>query len=310
MAVLLHLITYVCIAVFVAAVIFRFSKFSSMPMHVRWELYPVAHEAGKKATYGGSMLEEVNWWEKPREVSMANELKVMIPEMLFLHALWEHNRSLWFRSFPFHFGLYNMMGFLALLMLGAVLELAGVEVAAGGGLGGAVFYVTPVVGFFGMILGGIGTLGLLHRRLTDPELTDFTTFADKFNLVFIFGVIAVMFAGAAADPGMGAFRNYVGSVITFDLARAPESGLVAAAVLLASLLVAYIPLTHMSHFFVKWFSYHKVRWEDQPNLRGGAMEGKIGEVLNYPISWGAKHIGGDGKTTWAEVCTRDVKDME
>jgi hypothetical protein len=26
-------------------------------------------------------------------------------------------------------------------------------------------------------------------------------------------------------------------------------------------------------------------------------------VLNYPVSWGAPHIAGHGKTTWAEVAT-------
>ena len=30
----------------------------------------------------------------------------MVPEMLFLHGLRTFNRSLWYRSFPFHFGLY------------------------------------------------------------------------------------------------------------------------------------------------------------------------------------------------------------
>ena len=42
---------------FVIAVIGRFFMWSRMPIHVRWELYPVAHEA-KKAHYGGSYMEE------------------------------------------------------------------------------------------------------------------------------------------------------------------------------------------------------------------------------------------------------------
>ena len=41
-------------------------------MHVRWELYPVPHEA-QKAHYGGSYLEESEWWKKPREVSLLGE---------------------------------------------------------------------------------------------------------------------------------------------------------------------------------------------------------------------------------------------
>ena len=44
-----------------------------MPMHVRWELYPVAHEKGR-ASYGGSYFEEVDWWTKPREVDKLGEV--------------------------------------------------------------------------------------------------------------------------------------------------------------------------------------------------------------------------------------------
>ncbi len=33
---------------------------------------------------------------------------------------------------------------------------------------------------------------------------------------------------------------------------------------LAALLIAYIPITHMAHFVVKYFAYHKVRWDRHP----------------------------------------------
>ena len=39
-----------------------------------------------------------------------------------MKGLCEFNRKLWFGSFPFHFGLYLLIGTLALLMLGAVLS--------------------------------------------------------------------------------------------------------------------------------------------------------------------------------------------
>ncbi len=50
------------------------------------------------------------------------ELKVMVPEILFLVALREHNQKLWTWSFPFHFGLY-LVGFTtALMMVSGVLS--------------------------------------------------------------------------------------------------------------------------------------------------------------------------------------------
>ena len=39
----------------------------TLPVHVRWEIYPVQHETAAKVAYGGSYLEEIDWWEKKRE---------------------------------------------------------------------------------------------------------------------------------------------------------------------------------------------------------------------------------------------------
>ena len=83
MAGILLMLSYVSIAVFLAAVIYRAVKLSRLPMHLRWELYPVAHEKGR-ASYGGSYLEESDWWTKPRQSSLAGEMKVMLPEILLL----------------------------------------------------------------------------------------------------------------------------------------------------------------------------------------------------------------------------------
>ncbi len=71
----IQIVTYASILVFVTSVVMRFWKLARLPIHVRWELYPVAHEPGAKAKYGGSILEEPEWWTKPREVSLMGEAK-------------------------------------------------------------------------------------------------------------------------------------------------------------------------------------------------------------------------------------------
>ena len=118
MITLAYIISYLGIAFFLVAVAARFVMWSKMPMHLRWELYPVAHEGGGRAAYGGSYLEESDWWQKPRQVSLVGELKSMVPEILFLVALREHNRKLWTRSFPFHFGLYLVAAATILMIAG------------------------------------------------------------------------------------------------------------------------------------------------------------------------------------------------
>ncbi len=79
MSLFVYLITYIGIIIFCAAVLKRIIAYINNPPHVRWELYPVGHESGERAEYGGSYLEDVDWWKKPRHVSRINELKVMIP---------------------------------------------------------------------------------------------------------------------------------------------------------------------------------------------------------------------------------------
>ena len=309
MGVLLHILTYACFAIFVIAVAVKFYQYQTMPLHLRWEIYPVPHE-GHKAHYGGSYFEEPDWFEQPRKVDKVSEVKHMLPEMLLLEAVYKNNRPLWFRTFPFHFGMYNMIAFLVLLNAGAVLQLAGYDIGAGvGRLGMAVHYATVVVGFLGIGLGVLGALSLLERRLMNEDLKDFTRPQDVFNLVFLLAVFVLLLAVGVTDPTFAGLRNYVQSVITFDLAYTPASPVVMAAVALASLVVAYIPLTHMAHFVVKYFTYHNIRWEDAPNLKGGPFEAKIGEVLQYPVTWSAPHINPTGASkTWADVATEEVRE--
>ena len=89
-----YLVAYFAAGVFLIIVTARIYMWVKMPIHMRWELYPVAHE-GKKAEYGGSFMEESEWWKKPREKSLAGEVTAMAKEILFLEALRENNRKLW-----------------------------------------------------------------------------------------------------------------------------------------------------------------------------------------------------------------------
>ncbi len=305
MHVIPFIVAYAAILVFVVAVISRFVMFARLPMHLRWELYPVAHEPGK-AHYGGSYLEEFEWWTKPRESSLMGELKVMVPEIVFLVALKEHNRKMWTHSFPFHFGLYLLIACTVLMVLSAILD-AVWSGYAGGGLAGVLRTAVTVLGVAGLALGLFGAAGLLGRRLTAPDLKSFTSPADLFNLVFFivaFGVALAHFLTADTDFALvGAF---VANLVTGNLGAGALSPLHFASVVLLSVLLAYIPLTHMSHFVGKYFAYHAVRWNDEPNLPGGETEGKIPDLLNQNVSWSAPHIRGEGQNkTWAEAATEN-----
>ena len=307
MPLVLYVLAYLALGAFVIAVIVRFAMWAKMPMHLRWELYPVAHEA-KKVHYGGSYLEESEWWKKPREVSLWGELKVMIPEILFLVALKEHNPILWRRSFPFHFGLYLVIACTLIMIVSGVFAALWPAILTGS-IGTFLQYAIIISGVAGLCLGILGALGLLHQRLVNPELRDLTAGADIFNLVFFiiaFGSALLTFA--LVDQDYSRITFFIQNLVSGGMCAIPGTGmetlLPAITIVLMGLLVAYIPLTHMSHFVGKYFAYHSIRWNDAPNLAGGKEEETINELLKQPVSWAAPHINSDGKKSWAEVATQ------
>ena len=210
-------LTYVCSIVFAVAVIWRIYRQLRLPRHLRWELYPVKHEAGEKARYGGSYMEETGWWEKKRARSLLNELRYMVPEILLLRGLWVENRRLWWISFPFHFGLYLLFFTLGLVFIGAVGILSGEEIGAGSGSFSAfVYYLTILTGFLGLTLGTLGTVGLLSRRIQDPGLKNYSSFADYFNLVFFLLFFVTALSGwLFTDHDFSGARSYLYRVLTF-----------------------------------------------------------------------------------------------
>jgi nitrate reductase gamma subunit len=310
----IQIITYLSLVVFVVAVVVRFVKLSRHNLHLRWELYPVAHEKGR-AHYGGSYFEEPDWWTKPRHLSKIGELKVMIPEIGLLSGVYHHNKKHWLWSWPFHFGLYMSGGLIALLLVGGIAMAAGANISATGGfLGNALHHVTYIVGYIAFALTLTGALGLLGRRMFNPDYSEYATVADYFNLLFFIVAFAVaLLAHIAVDHTFIGLRAYFASLVTLNVSFSGagfswQMALVSAEIVLASFLVAYIPVTHMSHFFTKIFTYHNIRWNDEPNIKGGRLEKQIIEALQYPVSWSADHIRGDGRKTWVDVATSPVEE--
>lgn len=299
MPLFVHYVAYVCVAVFLIAVLTRFLRIRRYPLNVRWELYPVPHE-GVRAKHGGSRLEVGDWWTKTHKPDKVAELRSMLPEMLLIKALFEHNRRLWYRSFPFHFGLYVLVGFLALIGLRVVLGLTGFAP----GLAPAPLVLG--VGLTGFVLALGGALALLAMRLTDPDMRPYSNPSHYFNLLFFLVALGLVLAGWAQEGwSLLPFEALVRGVITFDPPAGLGGPVIMAGFLVTLVLVAYIPLTHMSHFFVKWFTWHKIRWDDEPNVRGGRIEKMIQDALTRPVSWSAPHIRADGKKTWADIATEE-----
>lgn len=309
-----YVLSYLCMFVFILANGCRVYRQMMLPAHLRWEIYPVQHETAARVAYGGSYLEEVNWWEKTYERSLFNELRYMLPEILFLRGLWKENKALWRVSFPFHFGLYLMIATFGLLLVNALLTLwKGPGFASSGTVKTILDSLIILTGWTGLILGNIGSLGLLRKRWTDPELRNYSSFSDYFNILFIFlFFFSALAASVFTDPLLEGAKAYAFGLLTGGYS--PNSYLPGqslfggTAIVSASFLVAYIPLTHMSHMYMKYFLYHNVKWDDTPSRRGGRIEAAIMENLELKPTWGAKHIGADGQKSWLDIASSTPKE--
>jgi nitrate reductase gamma subunit len=295
----IQILTLICVLVAVIAMAAKALRYATAPEHMRWELYPVPHEKGR-AEYGGSYLEELNWWTKPRHKDTLNELKEMAAEVLLLKGVYHHNRRVWISSLPFHGGLYLCIGWLLLLLTGAILQMAGIPVSSdSGSIGRLVHYVTIPVGYAGLVVSGLGAIGLLIWRSSSSDQRKFTSPIDYFNLLFFVVVSAwTVAAQAVSDPSFDLMRGYVGSTMSFS--KAAELGaMLSVEIALISLLILWVPLTRMSHFVAKYFLYHSVRWNDMPNERGSKLEKRLLELLGKKVAWRGPHI--QTGSAWGDV---------
>lgn len=217
--------------------------------------------------------------------------------------MYHNNRPLWIFSFPFHFGLYLSIVYVVLVYLGALLGFADIAVAGDSSsvFGLIVYYMTLVFGLAGAVMAAFGALGLLLSRLFKYELRQASVWTDYFNVVLLFAVFGTtIWAWATVDPSFDTARAFAASLVTFSGGE-PMPTLAGIHFTLAAFFMLWLPATHMTHFVGKYFTYHKVRWEDHPNLKGSDLEKSVTEALGNKITWGAPHIKSGG--SWADAAT-------
>ena len=198
---------YLVFFVFAAATAKKVFAIARLPRHLRWDLYPIAHEGP-----GGSAFQRAEFWRRPRPFSLAHELAEMAGEILFLKRTFRNNRRIWNFSYPMHVGFYLIVGWLGLITAGGAAELAtGLKVsAASTGFAAQVLNAaTVLVGAGGLVLGLFGCVGLLWLRLTDEDLREYSSPVTFFNLYLL---IALFAGGLAAwlteDPSFTLARGW------------------------------------------------------------------------------------------------------
>lgn len=298
MTALLYIAAYASVLCFVAGCLRLARHYASLPLHLRWELYPVPHEPTSRAEHGGSYFEESDWWTKPREFNLAGELRAMSAEILLLKSVWESNRKLWWKSLLFHSGIYCIV-----IATGAQVLLAITSLIWTAALVPALTIAAGWLGMMGLGLVAVGAAALLTQRLLDHELSDYTHAADLVHLGVIGSAALLLLTGSLSASSPSA-ASLIRGALTFNTGiQVPF--LLAAGILLTLALVAYVPFSRMTHFIAKYFAYHSVRWDDRPN-RGAALEQEISTNLALRPTWSASHIcNRDGRRSWAEIAAEN-----
>lgn len=249
-------------------------KYAHLPVHSRVELYPVPKEGDGRGKYGGSYFEEEDWWEKPRRLDPIYEVVDIMAEMLLISKLFKHQRSLWWASYAFHLGIYVMFGWSLLLLLTVFWS---PELLVAG---------TAIVGVVGFALSTAGAVLLLVRRAADENLRKYTPPQEYFNILLI---LATLVTGIVAWTLFASPFDVARSVFAFD--AAPLPGIVVAHLVLLGLMLLYIPLTKMSHYVGKFFAFHKVLWDNDPNVAGSKVAEATAREAARPAhaAWAAPH---------------------
>ena len=244
-------------------------KFAHMQIHARLDLYPVPKEGGGRAAYGGSYMEEPEWWTKPRKIDRVNEAVDIMKEMLFIKKLFVHQRVLWWASYSMHLGIYVMLGWSVLLLVSVAWH--------------PDWYVlvVTVVGVVGFALSTVGCVLLLVRRVSDRVLAKYTTPLEYFNIVLL---LTVLLTGAYSWLFVASPFAVAAQVFTLSATDLPPIVLVHLALL--GLMFLFIPLSKMSHYVGKFFCFHKVLWDNDPNLPGSSVERRFEDAAAHPAHTG------------------------
>ena len=286
LAIGLTLFCWFAVLFFFGASAWKFKEYADKPMHGRQDLYPVPGERPDRAEYGGSYYEEQRWFEKEHHKNHVGEIKDMLIEIFFIKKLFTHQRKLWWMSYSLHLGIYFVFAAIAIAFATVLLPFTGI-------LASLLGFAVMACGSIGGLLVVVGTCALLYKRITDHEFRNYTTPQEYFNLGFLcLGAITGLLAFITNGFSFGFVKKIVWNMLHLK----PMKGLNKPAILhllVFGALIIYIPVTKMSHYVGKYFAFHKVLWDNAPNLRGSKVESTIEDEASIKPSadmqWSAPH---------------------
>ena len=271
----------IAVFIFLTGNTVRLIRFLRTPIPLRWELYPIPKGPTDRQRYGGSYFENSNWWTNPEAVNRSGELVYVVKEVLLLKSVRQGFPSLWVWSWLLHWGLYLYISGSVLLGASGLLKIEHLRTFA-------------TAAYWASCAGGlVGAVGLLVLRLFQRRLRTFTTRVSVFNLLLLASIFA---SGLAALITIPALLSTAAEVIQNSVFSSLNLHLI-----LVGFFLAYFPFTHMTHAYMKFFSWHGVRWDDSPAVHNPHAAEILAANLRRRATWAAPHIASDSTPAWSDV---------
>jgi nitrate reductase gamma subunit len=269
----MQVLGWLCLVVFFIGICIVWRRYSRMPLHLRWDLHPLPEEGIQLKTDGKS----------PGKLAIAvAEIRFALREGLLFEQCFKSNRSIWYATYPFHLGVFLSVLWSILLFISSVSGIGDWWIAKALIIGS---------GSIGLILGTVGGLALIGKRLLDSNLRIYTSAREYINLVILLVIFLLgLFTWIGWDSDFALSRQYTRSLVTLSPLPPAEWPFWFTAVIL-SLFIASLPFASMKHGIAKFFTYHQVRWDNEPNVRGGQLEHRIEKLMTSTMTWSAPHIG-------------------
>ncbi len=184
----------------------------------------------------------LKWSLYPMPLHYTGQIGYMLKEILSFKSVFRNNRSLWAGGWIFHIGM-------ALI---------------------AFWFVTFVLGFHTGILLRIGLSILIIMpayitliRALNTKMRAISSPLEYFNLLIfmsigILGILMITYA----KPEPTIIRQYFIGMISLHPVRPPASPFFLSMLGITEFFMIYFPNSRMLHMVSKYFTFHKVSWED------------------------------------------------
>ena len=298
MRILLALSTYFGYIFIILMYSIKLIKYLHLPLHLRSEVYPVI--PGDRTFKERSYYEYPDWWTRPRRHHLLQRVWFLFSDYFLLREYFRRDKSYWVFLYPWHIGFIMIIAFHIFSFFAALASLFGVPIGDGSPsvFGNVIYFLTLATGIISFTTGIFGSIGIFVKRLADRDLRIYTTPQNYFTYLLLLAVfLSGFYSWYSVDPTFSVYRNFWTGLITFKPIDVEHT--TASHILLFALLLVYLPFTRSLHYITRIFGFLFIRWDDEPNLRGGMLEQKVKNMLGLTLDWGGPHI--KSASTWREA---------